>query len=79
MSERGRIPSASPSSAAEAPNLLGEECVRLRHLPNDLRELIESGPLAHLSTIDQDGSPRVTVVWIGWRAMRLSPATCTTI
>jgi PPOX class probable F420-dependent enzyme len=30
-----------------------------------LRDLIESGPLAHLSTINADGSPQVSVVWIG--------------
>jgi len=34
-------------------------------LPSELRELIESGPMAHLSTINPDGSPQVTVVWIG--------------
>lgn len=34
-------------------------------LPNELRELIESGPMAHLSTINPDGSPQVTVIWIG--------------
>jgi PPOX class probable F420-dependent enzyme len=34
-------------------------------LPRELRDLIESGPLAHLSTINPDGSPQVTVVWIG--------------
>ncbi|MGW5606591.1 PPOX class F420-dependent oxidoreductase [Streptomyces sp. NPDC003753] len=34
-------------------------------LPDDLRELIESGPMAHLSTINPDGSPQVTVIWIG--------------
>jgi PPOX class probable F420-dependent enzyme len=33
-------------------------------LPPELRELIDSGPLAHLSTINADGSPQVTVVWI---------------
>jgi PPOX class probable F420-dependent enzyme len=37
----------------------------LAHLPSELRELIESGPLAHLSTINPDGSPQVTVIWIG--------------
>ncbi|HTK67263.1 MAG TPA: PPOX class F420-dependent oxidoreductase [Pseudonocardia sp.] len=31
----------------------------------ELRDLIESGPMAHLSTINPDGSPQVTVVWIG--------------
>lgn len=34
-------------------------------LPAELRELIESGPLAHLVTLNADGSPQVTVVWIG--------------
>jgi PPOX class probable F420-dependent enzyme len=34
-------------------------------LPGELRDLIESGPMAHLSTINADGSPQVTVVWIG--------------
>ncbi|HWE89162.1 MAG TPA: PPOX class F420-dependent oxidoreductase [Pseudonocardiaceae bacterium] len=34
-------------------------------LPPELRELIESGPMAHLSTINADGSPQVTVIWIG--------------
>lgn len=34
-------------------------------LPRELRELIESGPLAHLSTISPDGTPQVSVIWIG--------------
>lgn len=34
-------------------------------LPRELRDLIESGPLTHLSTVNADGSPQVTVVWIG--------------
>jgi PPOX class probable F420-dependent enzyme len=34
-------------------------------LPDSIRELIESGPLAHLVTLNRDGSPQVTVVWIG--------------
>jgi PPOX class probable F420-dependent enzyme len=33
-------------------------------LPAELRDLIESGPLAHLSTISADGSPQVSVIWI---------------
>lgn len=31
----------------------------------ELRELLASGPLAHLTTINADGSPQVTVIWIG--------------
>jgi len=34
-------------------------------LPDRLRALIESGPLAHLITLNADGSPQVTIVWIG--------------
>lgn len=34
-------------------------------LPAELRSLIESAPLAHLSTVDADGSPYVNVIWIG--------------
>ncbi|MYT28256.1 MULTISPECIES: PPOX class F420-dependent oxidoreductase [unclassified Streptomyces] len=34
-------------------------------LPPELRDLIASGPMAHLSTINADGSPQVTVIWIG--------------
>lgn len=34
-------------------------------LSPELRELIESGPMAHLSTVNPDGSPHVTVIWIG--------------
>ena len=28
-------------------------------------ELLATGPLAHLTTINPDGSPEVTVVWVG--------------
>lgn len=34
-------------------------------LPERLRALIDSGPLAHLVTLNSDGSPQVTIVWIG--------------
>src|SRR5262245_6353972 len=30
-----------------------------------IRELIESGPLAHVTTLNADGSPQVSVVWVG--------------
>src|SRR5262249_13876004 len=30
-----------------------------------IRELIDSGPLAHLTTLNPDGSPQVSVVWVG--------------
>jgi PPOX class probable F420-dependent enzyme len=34
-------------------------------LPDSARELIESGAHAHLVTLNPDGSPHVTVVWVG--------------
>jgi PPOX class probable F420-dependent enzyme len=34
-------------------------------LPAEARELIESGALAHLVTLNPDGSPQVTCVWVG--------------
>ncbi|WP_261567353.1 PPOX class F420-dependent oxidoreductase [Frankia gtarii] len=34
-------------------------------LTPELRDLIASGPLAHLSTINADGSPQVSAIWIG--------------
>jgi len=34
-------------------------------IPNELAELIHAGTLAHLVTLNPDGSPQVTVVWIG--------------
>ena len=32
---------------------------------DSVRDLIESGPLAHLVTVNDDGSPQVTIVWVG--------------
>ena len=34
-------------------------------LPDSARELIESGALGHLVTLNSDGSPQVTCVWMG--------------
>ena len=34
-------------------------------LSPELRALVESGPLAHLSTVNGDGSPQVSIVWVG--------------
>ncbi|HXZ57463.1 MAG TPA: PPOX class F420-dependent oxidoreductase [Gaiellaceae bacterium] len=34
-------------------------------LPDSAQELIESGTLAHLVTLNPDGSPQVTCIWVG--------------
>lgn len=35
------------------------------HIPPEIKALIESGCPAHLVTINPDGSPQVTLVWVG--------------
>ena len=37
----------------------------MRVLPDSAREVLESDGLAHLVTLNPDGSPQVTCVWIG--------------
>jgi PPOX class probable F420-dependent enzyme len=34
-------------------------------IPQSLHEVIAKGPHAHLTTLNRDGSPQVTVVWVG--------------
>jgi PPOX class probable F420-dependent enzyme len=34
-------------------------------IPDSVREVVESGRLAHLVTLNRDGSPQVTCVWVG--------------
>jgi len=34
-------------------------------LPAEAREAVESGRLAHLVTLNRDGSPQISCVWIG--------------
>jgi PPOX class probable F420-dependent enzyme len=34
-------------------------------LPESARRLIEAGALAHMVTLNSDGSPQVTCVWVG--------------
>jgi len=33
-------------------------------IPESVRVLIQTGPLAHVTTLNRDGSPQVTVVWV---------------
>ena len=34
-------------------------------IPQSIRELLPKAPLGHLTTLNKDGSPQVTVVWVG--------------
>ena len=37
-------------------------------IPESVRTLIATGPLRHLTTLNSDGSPQVTVVWVAIEA-----------
>ncbi len=34
-------------------------------IPDSVRALVATGPFGHLTTLNPDGSPQVTVVWVG--------------
>lgn len=34
-------------------------------IPRSIRDLVATGPLAHLVTLNPDGRPQVAVVWVG--------------
>ena len=34
-------------------------------IPRSVHKLVEKGPFAHLTTLNSDGGPQVTVVWVG--------------
>ena len=34
-------------------------------IPTELRDLVQTGPMAHVTKLNPDGSPQVTVVWVG--------------
>src|SRR5262249_44030776 len=40
-------------------------------IPRSVRDVIGTGPLAHFTTLDPDGRPQVTVVWVGIEAEEL--------
>jgi PPOX class probable F420-dependent enzyme len=44
-------------------------------VPDAVRELMATGPLAHVVTIDPDGTPRVTLAWAGLDGDELVMAT----
>jgi PPOX class probable F420-dependent enzyme len=43
-------------------SLIGDTTMQI---PQEIRDLIQSGCHAHLVTLNRDGSPHVTLVWIG--------------
>jgi PPOX class probable F420-dependent enzyme len=44
-------------------------------LPDSAREVVTSGRLAHLTTVNADGSPHLTITWVGLDAEELVMAT----
>ena len=35
-------------------------------IPQSVRDLLATGPLGHLVTLDEDGTPHITLVWAGF-------------
>ncbi len=54
-----------PARTIDSDERVTETDQAMSGLPRELRELIASGPMAHLGTVNADGSPQVTVIWIG--------------
>lgn len=44
-------------------------------IPQSVRDLLATGPLGHLVTLDEDGTPHVTLVWAGFDGDELVFAT----
>jgi PPOX class probable F420-dependent enzyme len=44
-------------------------------IPQSVRDLLATGPLGHLVTLDPDGTPHVTLVWAGFDGEELVFAT----
>lgn len=37
----------------------------MSHLPDNVKAILESPALAHLVTLEPDGSPQVSIIWVG--------------
>ena len=44
-------------------------------IPESVRELLATGPLAHVATVDPEGTPHVTLSWAGFDGDELVMAT----
>jgi PPOX class probable F420-dependent enzyme len=44
---------------------LGIHCSDMSPIPASVREFLATGPLAHVATLDPDGTPHVTLSWAG--------------
>jgi len=44
-------------------------------LNDTIRQALIAGHLAHLVTLNKDGSPQASIVWVGLMAMKLSLVT----
>lgn len=44
-------------------------------IPDSVRELLATGPLAHVVSLDEDGTPHVTLAWAGFDGDEIVMAT----
>lgn len=47
----------------------------MANIPQSVRDLLATGPLGHLATIDSDGKPHITLTWAGFEGDELVFAT----
>ena len=47
----------------------------MANIPQSVRDLLATGPLGHLATIDPDGKPHITLTWAGFDGDELVFAT----
>jgi PPOX class probable F420-dependent enzyme len=47
----------------------------MANIPQSVRDLLATGPLGHLATIDPDGKPHITLTWAGFEGDELVFAT----
>jgi len=68
--DRGEISFRYPVPVAMCKDVIdlseaGQRGEKLMTITDEIRQLIDCGPLAHLTTLNADGSPQVSVVWVG--------------
>ena len=60
---------------ADVPSPAASDLGKVASIPTPVRELLATGPLAHVVTLDRDGAPHVTLAWAGFDGDELIMAT----
>src|SRR4051812_31267658 len=57
------------------PGRAGSKVWRMTEIPDALRDLLATGPLATVTTVDPDGTPHATLSWAGFDSDEIVMAT----